>query len=722
MIKRLGLISRRVGLIMVAFCLASPFCVVQALTLDDISHAVLPGERVRLKISVSESMQDQPFSFAIDNPARIVLDFPNTSLGSVNRSQPIDVGVVNSVSTVEVDGRTRVVINLTEPIVYDVDIQDKIVLVTLGGNNNIASDSGSGMSDFTDPIATNEHTGENKMSEEDDVGMSNVAGSQASAARIEDVDFKRGDEGEGRVVVTLSDPSVSVDMRQVGKNIVLNFIDVALPDALDRKLDVVDFATPVKEIDSKNDDKGTEISLVTTTADYDHLAYQLGNTFIVEVRPLDQNEKNAKKTQSAFTGERLSLNFQDIEVRAILQLIADFTGFNMVASDTVTGSETLRLKNVPWDQALDIILKAKGLGLRKEGNVIMVAPNAEISAREKLELEAAKQVEELAPLRTEFIQVNYAKAGDLASLMKADENSLLSGRGSVAIDERTNTLIVQDVSTSLESIRELLAKLDIPVRQVLIESRIVNADESFTKDLGVRFGYAKRKVSGGDPPFILFGGSKEGFIEFGDDGQTGIQTNDQENLLVDLAAANADAAAATLLIGKIGSYLLQLELSALIAEGRGEDIASPKIITANQRQARIESGVEIPYQEASASGATSTAFKQAVLSLDVTPQITPDDRVILDLSVSQDTPGAAVIGGIPIDTNRLQTQVLVDDGETVVLGGVYTKTSSNSVQKVPFFADLPYVGFLFKRSAIRDTKSELLIFVTPKILKDDSAI
>ncbi len=675
----------------------------QAATLNDISYSVLPGDRVQLQIELSEPMQGEPLSFTIDNPARIALDFPNTNLGAVNKNQSIDVGVAHSVSAVEAAGRTRVVLNLSKSVPYEVDVQGSSVTVTLGGDVSAASVAGS-------------------------TGPGSAAYVGNSGASIEGIDFRRGEEGEGRVIVTLSDPSISVDMNQVGGKIVLDFIGASLPSELDRRLDVIDFATPVREVDTKGNKNGARMEISTTAQDYDHLAYQSENTFVVEVRPLDERELETRREQIGFTGERLSLNFQDIEVRAVLQLIADFTGLNMVASDTVGGNVTLRLKNVPWDQALDIILKAKGLGMRQIDNVIMVAPNAEIAAREKLELEASKQVEELAPLHTEFIQVNYAKASELAVLIKAEANNLLSERGSVTIDERTNTLIVQDVTASLESIRQMLLKLDIPVRQVLIESRIVNADESFSKDLGVRFGYSKDTKQnnalsradigpgGSNDPAVVFGGTQPGNIDFG--GVTGFSTGSNENLLVDLPAL-ASGAGASLVIGKVGSYLLQLELSALIAEGRGEDIASPKVITANQRQATIESGVEIPFQEASSSGATTTAFKSAVLKLDVTPQITPDDRVLLDLSVSQDSPGAPVVGGIPINTRRVTTQVLVDNGETVVLGGVYTRSDSKAVDRVPFFGDLPYVGFLFKRSSVSESKSELLIFVTPKILKDN---
>ncbi|MCK5669212.1 MAG: type IV pilus secretin PilQ family protein, partial [Gammaproteobacteria bacterium] len=596
-------------------------------------------------------------------------------------------------------GRTRVVLNLVKSVPYEIDVQGSSVTVTLGA------------ADVSGGIASSESYG------------------GGTSSMVEGIDFRRGDDGEGRIIVTLSDPSISVDMNREGGKIVLDFIGASLPGELDRKLDVVDFATPVKEIDTTGSKNGTRMQISTTTQEYDHLAYQSENTFIVEVRPLDALEQEARKEQLGFTGERLSLNFQDIEVRAVLQLIADFTGLNMVASDTVGGNVTLRLKNVPWDQALDIILKAKGLGMRQIDNVIMVAPNAEIAAREQLELEASRQVEELAPLHTEFMQINYAKAGELAVLIKAEENSLLSERGSVTIDERTNTLIVQDVSSSLESIRQMILKLDIPVRQVLIESRIVNADETFAKDLGVRFGYAKNTkqanpdITGGGRPVIgpgghndpvaIFTGSEPGnVLASGGTARAGI-----ENLLVDLPSL-AGGAGASLIVGKIGSYLLQLELSAMVAEGRGEDIASPKVITSNGHRATIKSGDEIPYQSGSSAEGFTTEFKEAVLSLDVTPQITPDDRVLLDLAVTQDSPGPPVPSGdIPISTNSVATQVMVDNGETVVLGGVYTVTKNDSLERVPFFGDLPYVGFLFKRSSESEDKSELLIFITPKILK-----
>lgn len=695
----------------VTCCLWGFSAVIQAVTLDDISYTKAVGDQVQLSITLSEPISSDPLSFSIDNPARIALDFSNTHLGAVKKNQAIGVGVVNSVAAVEAGDRTRIVISLVKATSYAVSRDSNIVTVKIG--DNIAAGAAAVAAASTIP------------EQEDDFG-STVSQSTSDRPQVKNIDFRRGDEGEGRLIITLSDPFTSIDMNKVGDKIKLNLIGAKLPSALDRRLDVLDFATPVKEIDSKSSSGGAQIELSMLDPEYDHLGYQLQNTFIVEVRSLENLASTTDRAKPSFTGERLSLNFQDIEVRAVLQLIADFTELNLVASDTISGNVTLRLKNVPWDQALDIILKSKGLGLRQIDNVIMVAPNAEIAAREKLELEASNQVQELAPLSIDFLQVNYAKANELANLIKAEENNLLSERGSVTVDERTNTLILQDVGANLDGVKHLLSQLDVPVRQVLIESRIVNADESFVKDLGVRFGYSvntrsnssisREDVGGGSPP-VIFGGTEDGNIE----NSGGTFLAEAEGLLVNLPAA-ARGAAAEILVGKIGSYLLQLELSALIADGRGENIASPKIITANQRQARIESGIEIPFQEASASGATTTAFKQAVLALDVTPQITPDDRVLLDLEVSQDTPGTPVIGGIPINTRRVKTQVLVDNGETVVLGGVYTQSDLDSVNRVPFFSDLPYVGFLFKQSNKRREKSELLIFVTPKILKDAPTI
>ncbi len=666
-----------------------------SLSLDDVSFASLPGERTQIKLTLSESLPVEPLSFTIDSPARIAIDFPGANLNLNDKSQTIGIGMANSFNAIEAAGRTRVVISLTRAVSYELDVEGNDVILTLesGLSGEVTSSDHSNLSGTLTDSAV-EHQG-----------------------RIENIDFRRGEKGEGRIIVSLSDAAMPIDLGYEGGKVIVNFIGTQLPSNLDRKLDVIDFATPVKEIDTKSFGNNVKMIISVASEDYEHLAYQADNQYTIEFKPLTKAEQEEnKKDKFGYTGERLSLNFQSIEVRAVLQLIADFTGLNMVASDTISGNVTLRLKNVPWDQALDIILKSRGLAMRKVGNVIMVAPSEEIAARERLELEANKQVEELAPLRTEFIQINYADANALMTLIQAggEDSQLLSGRGAVSIDERTNTLIIQDVATSLEAIRGLIFELDVPIRQVLIESRIVNADESFAKDIGVRFGYSKRGRS--ELPYSI-GGGQPGDVNYGS--TTTFNTDNLENYIVDLPALPADATALKLAVGKIGSYLLQLELSALIAEGRGENIASPRVITANQNEALIESGVQIPYQEATSSGATSTSFQDAVLSLRVTPQITPDDRIIMDLNVSQDTVSATVVNGVPaINTRNVATQVLVNNGETVVLGGVYNSSDRKSVDKTPFFGDLPYVGFLFKRTAVDKEKSELLIFITPKILKD----
>lgn len=672
----------------------------QSRTLEDISYSALPGDRVEIKLNLSQPVTEEPMNFTINNPARLALDFPDTSLNLDKKTVDVGVGMLQSIAAVEASGRTRVVLNLIQSVPYELQTQGNSVIVRLEGSSKSAPErAASAMpgSKAGDPAKS------------------------AAEARIDNFDFRRGEEGEGRIVINLSDPSVGVDMTKQGDKVIVDFLNTNLPKEFDRRFNVIDFATPVKEIDIHPRGSGTRMEISTTTSDYEHLAYQADDVFTVELKPLTEAEKEEKKKDEfGYTGERLSLNFQDIEVRAVLQLIADFTGLNMVASDSVGGNVTLRLKNVPWDQALDIILKSKGLGMRKTGNVIMVAPQEEIAAREKLELEAEKQLEDLEPLQTEFLQVNYAKASELAALVKAESNNLLSERGNVTVDERTNTLIVQDTASSLQAIREMVAKLDVPVRQVLIESRIVNADESFAKDLGVKFGYSRNTTGTGGASstdtFGVVGGKLDGDTDFG--GGTAFTTDDEENFIVDLPVTDPSAALG-LAIGKIGSYLLQLELSAALAEGRGEDIASPRVITANQREALIESGVEIPYQEASSSGATSVSFKKAVLSLRVTPQITPDDRILLDLQVNQDTRGSPEVLGVPpINTRSVATQVLVDNGETVVLGGIYTQSDQQQEDRVPFFGDLPYLGFLFKSTSVESSRTELLIFVTPKIMSE----
>lgn len=658
-------------------------------TLDDMSFSQLPGNRVRVELTLSQPVKD-PLSFAIDSPARIALDFPSVKLNLARRTENIGVGMARSVTAVEASGRTRVVLNLIKLVPYELTSSGNRVVITLEGTEQTGSAGLGG------PIT----------------GRA-AAAAGGTRGTIENVDFRRGENGEGRVMVTLSEPSLVIDTKEEGDRIVIDFIGAELPERLAQRLDVLDFATPVKSVTTRA--QGGNVRMVVAAGgNFETIAYQSDDLFTLDVRPITAvEEAEAKARKDEFTGERLSLNFQSIEVRAVLQLIADFTGLNLVASDTVGGELTLRLKNVPWDQALDIILKTKGLAMRQTGNVMLVAPSEEIATRERLELESQKQIQELAPLRSEFIQVNYAKASTLAGLLKAEGNSQMTERGNVSVDERTNTLLVRDTQDAINSIRALVTKLDVPVRQVLIESRIVIADDTFNRDLGVRFGLSKR-ADGRDDTFAL-GGGLPGRTDF--DGNSTFNTGGLENFIVDLPVGGPSGSLQLAIID-IPDFILQLELQAAQAEGRGEVLSNPRVVTSNQKEAIIEQGTEIPFQEATSSGATSTSFKKAVLSLRVTPQITPDDRVIMDLSVSQDQVGA-VFGGIPsVNTRNINTQVLVDNGDTVVLGGIFEQTKRNDSERVPFFGDLPYLGFLFKTTSVRDDKTELLIFVTPKILKE----
>lgn len=663
--------------------------------LNDVQFSALAGDKVQIVLAL-EGAGINPSSFTTDNPARIAFDFPNTSSNVSKRSQAIGVGMARSINVVEAMGRTRVVVNLVALVPFTTLVQDNKFIVTLAsaGSTGVSASSSA-------PTQT-----------------SRMPASSGMADRsLKNIDFRRGDNGEGRVEITLGDPSTVVDMRSEGGQVVLDFLDVSLPQELERRLDVTDFATPVKTIDTFSRANKAHM-VITPLAEYDHFAYQSNNVFTVEFRPLTKAEvEELKKEKFGYTGERLSLNFQDIEVRSVLQLIADFTGLNLVASDTVSGSITLRLNNVPWDQALDIVLKTKGLGKRQDGNVLLIAPSEEIAAREKLELESQKQIEELAPLRSEFLQVNYAKASEIADLLKSEENSLLSERGAVTIDTRTNTLLIQDTAERLSDIRRIVARLDIPVRQVLIESRVVTANNDFSKELGVEFGLSRNTTSNNNN--VWFGGQLTGDTNFG--GGTAFVDPDtgNEQLMVSLPIADP-AGSFALAIGKIGSTLLQLELQALQAEGRGEVISAPRVITSDQHEALIEQGVEIPYQEASSSGATTVSFKKAVLSLKVTPHITPDDRVIMDLIVNKDNPdfSRSILGVPPVDTREINTRVLVDNGETVVLGGVFEQVKTQNISKVPGLGSLPIVGWMFRSETEQNDKNELLIFVTPKILKE----
>lgn len=635
-------------------------------------------------------------SFTLDNPARLAVDLPDTQIGDVKRSQVLDSGVTRNLRLVQAGSRTRMIVGLTRMVPYEIRTRDNLIYINLQGVGS--------RTPRTEP----------------------AKGQNASAApgnQITKIDFRRTAEGEGRVVIELADPSAVIDSQTRAGKIVVDFLDTKVPERLQRRLDVTDFATPVTTIDTYQRDRTARV-VITPAGYYEQMAYQIGQTYTVDVKAISEAEKEAAERGDAeYTGEKLSLNFQNIEVRAVLQLIGDFTGLNIVASDTVQGNITLRLKNVPWDQALDIVLKAKGLGMRKSGNVVMIAPAEEIAAREKAELEARQQIEQLAPLYTEFFQVNYAKAAEIATLIqtKDEANALLSDRGSVTVDDRTNTLMISDVRERLEDIQKVITRLDVPVRQVLIESRIVVANDNYSRSLGARFGVTN--VNDVDGNLIMNSGTIQGTDTMVsgvlDDGIVEIPTGSgglTDRLNVNLPVAGSAGNLALAILGS--DYLVDLELSALQQEGKGEVVSNPRVITSNQKEALIEQGVEVPYQEATSSGATSTSFKKAVLSLSVTPQITPDDRVIMDLEVKKDNVGQ-VIGGIPtIDTREVTTQVLVNNGDTVVLGGVYEHNKTNTVEKVPLLGDIPLLGVLFRNTQKVDEKAELLIFVTPKILKE----
>lgn len=675
-------------------------------SLLDITHVALPGNKQQLALTLS-GPAELPKAFTIDNPARIALDLPDTAneLDATNIS--ISSGLLQNVTTVEAGGRTRVVLNLSAMAPYQTEIDGNQLLITLNEGAGASSDT----SILVEDTATQAQA--NRVLEK-------------QKASIESVDFRRGPMGEGRVIFKLSSAGVVTDMRQEGGRIIVDFPDTELAAKLQKRLDVLDFGTPVQFIDSISNNRGTRVVIEPATQEFEQLAYQSDDLFTVELKPMTKDEIEAnRKAKFGYVGEKLSLNFQDIEIRSVLQLLADFTDLNIVVSDTVQGKLTLRLKNVPWDQALDIILQSKALGKREAGNVIMVAPAEEIANRERIELEGMKQKTELAPLRTEFFQANYAKAAELATLLQSETGQLLSERGTVTVDERTNTMLIHDTSDRLSEIRALVHRLDVPIRQVLIESRIVIASDDFNKDIGVRWGFNRNTVNANSPD-----GTGDGFLLSGNgDGITNLANQDalgDERFNVNLPIANPAGSLGVALATLPFGTLLELELSAMQSEGTGEVVSAPRVITANQHEAYIEQGVEIPFVEAASSGATSISFRKAVLGLTVTPQITPDDRIVMDLRVNKDTVGEIVGSGasaVPsIDTREVSTQVLVNNGETVVLGGIYEQTIINSKDMVPFFGNLPLIGKLFQRRLSEDDKSELLVFVTPKILKENASL
>lgn len=690
-------------------CLASSSFLAHAQNaIQSLTASVQGGVEV-LRIDTAEPLPSVPAGFAIQSPARIALDFPGV-INAIGRNViELNHGNVRSANVVQVGDRTRVVINLKNPSAYHAKIDGKSLVVLLERPESGAPAPTSAQAVFAE-------------SQNRDV------------IPLKDIDFRRGVGNSGRIVVDLANNQVGVDIRQQGQDLVVEFLKTSLPEGLRRKLDVTDFGTPVQTVTSSQ--SGDRVRMVITPrGNWEHSAYQSDNQFVLEVR--EQKVDPSKLTQGpGYNGEKLSLNFQNIEVRSLLQVIADFTNFNVVTSDSVTGAVTLRLKDVPWDQALDIILQAKGLGMRKSGNVLWIAPKDEIAAREKQELESKVSIESLETLRTQGFQMNYAKASDIAAQLAAASTGaagegsarMLSTRGSVIAEPRTNQLFVTDIPSKLEQVQQLIAKLDIPVRQVLIEARIVEADDRFGRSLGVRLGGSDlRGVRGGEPGYSVGGANRVAIG--GSYNAVSSTTVESENVLdtlntsfVNLPSTGAGgfqpAAFALSLFSSAANRFLNLEISALEADGRGKIVSSPRVVTADQVKALIEQGTEYPYQTATSSGATAIAFRKANLKLEVTPQITPEGSIILDVDINKDSRGETTTAGIAINTKHVQTQVLIENGGTVVIGGIFEQIEVDDVTKVPLLGDIPFMGNLFKNKSKTANKSELLIFITPRTISD----
>ncbi|WP_312702691.1 type IV pilus secretin PilQ [Stutzerimonas nitrititolerans] len=690
----------RLGLSLMA-ALVSPALL--AANLNALDVASLPGDRVELKLAFDEPVA-APRGYTLDQPARIALDLPGVSSKLDSKNRELGVGNARSVTVVEAQGRTRLIVNLTTLVPYSTRVDGNNLFVVLG-------ESGAAAPAAVAPVAA-------------PVVQPTPAAVQSKS--ISNIDFRRGDDGAGNVVISLSDPSISPNIEEQGGKIRVTFAKTQLPEALRVRLDVQDFATPVKFVDATSQGGAASIA-IEPTGRYDYLAYQTDDKLTISIKPLTADEAEKRNAEHfAYSGEKLSLNFQDIDVRSVLQLIADFTDLNLVASDTVQGNITLRLQNVPWDQALALVLKTKGLDKRQVGNVLLVAPADEIAARERQELESQRQIAELAPLRREVVQVNYAKAADIARLFQSvtSNGASTEDRGSIAVDDRTNNIIAYQTQERLDELRRIVAQLDIPVRQVMIEARIVEANVDYDKALGVRWGgnYVNDQWS-------AYG--KDGSRSVDDDGFVRLPGTDtvggfklDEGVapvpFVDMGVLGSTSGVG---IGFISDHvMLDLQLSAMEKTGNGEVVSQPKVMTADKETAKILKGTEVPYQEASSSGATSTSFKEAALSLEVTPQITPDNRIIMEVKVTKDAPDFrnAMNGVPPIDKNEVNAKILVSDGETVVIGGVFSNSQSKSVDKVPFLGDLPFLGRLFRRDVVTDAKSELLVFLTPRILNNQA--
>jgi len=672
--------------------------------------------RTVVKFTLRAPLANPPAGFAINNPPRIALDFPETGNGLGRSAQEVGDAALRSVNVVQAGNRTRVVFNLNKPQTFETQIEGNTVLVTLTEQAGLAADTPT---------------------------VSRFAEARPGEAThvLRDVDFRRGKNGEGRIVVELSDSTTGIDIRQQGKALIVDFIKTTVPRNLERRLDVGDFATPVVTVDTFSQGGNARI-VIEPKGLWEHSAYQTDNRFIVEIKPIQEDpNKLTQGTRAGYKGEKLSLNFQNVEVRAVLQVIADFTGLNIITSDTVTGSLTLRLKDIPWDQALDIIMQTKGLDMRKNGNVVLIAPREELALKEKQQLEAQQQISDLEPLQTEMFQLNYQKADAVQKLLSDKDGKFLSKRGNAVVDARTNILFVQDTSARLEEVRRLIRQIDIIVRQVVIESRIVVADDKFSRQLGVRFGMQtgftlNKRYAGGiggslnTQPVVSLSGNtltRETRTATPYEIASGIASpgySDSPQLNVNLPVPNPAGQVALTLINLGSGNLINLELSALEADSRGKVVSSPRVVTADNQKASIEQGTEIPYvTPGSANSPATVQFKKAVLRLDVTPQITPDNRIIMTVEIRKDSVGQLVnLGGgftVPaIDTKNVTTQIAVNNGDTAVIGGIYEETVNNDVTKLPFLGDLPVLGYLFKTTNKNIEKTELLIFLTPRVVKE----
>jgi len=658
------------------------------------------GGKVVIRITTKEPLSSVPPNFAVASPARIAFDFPNTVNALGRASQDISQGELRSMNVVQGADRTRLVLNLRRPVSHDAVVDGRSIVISLSAPTLAQAGAGNQPEQFAEGRADTKHA-------------------------VREVDFRRGRNGEGRVVVDLSDTSTGIDIRTQGQNIVVEFLKTALPENLRRRLDVTDFATPVDTVSVFQQGENVRM-VIEPKGQWEHNAYQSDTQFVVEVKPVIPDPARATQ-RGRYTGEKLSLNFQNVEVRAVLNVIADFTDLNIITSDTVSGNITLRLKDVPWDQAMEIILQTRGLDSRRSGNVIWIAPRDELATREKLALESAQQLNDLEQTRTESFQMSYQKAVDVQRLLSDSSQKILSKRGSAVVDVRTNTLFVQDTASRLEEVRKLIAKIDVPVRQVMIEARIVEANDAFSKNLGARLGLREDGLSSRAPFGSRTGVGMNVGAELVNTSQLmgltqGTALTNAQGLNSNLPAAGLNGfnqgTLSFILFNSSVSRILNIEISALEADGKGKIIASPRVLTADQAEAVIEQGTEIPYQQASSSGATAVTFRKANLSLKVKPQITPDGNVIMTLEVNKDQLGATTAAGLSINTKHVKTEVLVENGGTVVIGGIYEQNERTDITKVPFFGDLPLLGFFFRNNTTSNSRTELLVFITPRIVNE----